>query len=71
MERMQPVIPARPDRAHRFRLVSDYITDPAREPGNDEETLPAFERVAVELETRIRFLIDAITTTRQEVTERA
>src|SRR3954454_19816466 len=47
------------------------IPDPAREPGSDEETLPAFERLAVELETRIGFLIDAITTTGQEVIERA
>jgi hypothetical protein len=49
------------------------IPDPAREPGNDEQTLPAFERTATELCTRIGFLIDAIeqTTTSQEVTERA
>ena len=60
-----PEFPAAPT------LIHWSITDPAREPGSDEETLPAFERVAVELETRIRFLIDAITTTRQEVTERA
>jgi protein-tyrosine-phosphatase len=36
------------------------IPDPAREPGGDEETLPAFERTAAELETRIGFLIPAI-----------
>ena len=30
------------------------IADPAREPGTDEQTLPAFERTAAELETRIR-----------------
>jgi protein-tyrosine-phosphatase/DNA-binding transcriptional ArsR family regulator len=36
------------------------IPDPAREPGTDEETLPAFERVADELETRIGFLLEAI-----------
>jgi protein-tyrosine-phosphatase/DNA-binding transcriptional ArsR family regulator len=47
------------------------IPDPAREPGSDEETLPAFERLAAELETRIGFLVDAITTTGQEVIERA
>jgi len=60
-----PEFPAAPT------LIHWSIPDPAREPGGDAETLPAFERVAVELETRIGFLIDAITTTRQEVTERA
>jgi ArsR family transcriptional regulator, arsenate/arsenite/antimonite-responsive transcriptional repressor / arsenate reductase (thioredoxin) len=54
-------------------LIHWSIPDPAREPGNDEETLPAFERTATELCTRIGFLIEAIeqTTTNQEVTERA
>jgi protein-tyrosine-phosphatase len=54
-------------------LIHWSIPDPAREPGNDEETLPAFERTAAELCTRIGFLIEAIeqTTTTQEVTERA
>ena len=49
------------------------IPDPAREPGSDEETLPAFERTAAELCSRLGFLIEAIeqTTTNQEVTERA
>jgi ArsR family transcriptional regulator, arsenate/arsenite/antimonite-responsive transcriptional repressor / arsenate reductase (thioredoxin) len=49
------------------------IPDPAREPGSDEETLPAFERTAAELRTRIGFLIRAIeqTTTGQEAIERA
>jgi protein-tyrosine-phosphatase/DNA-binding transcriptional ArsR family regulator len=60
-----PEFPAAPT------LIHWSIPDPAREPGSDDETLPAFERVAVELETRIRFLIDAITTPRQEVTDRA
>jgi ArsR family transcriptional regulator, arsenate/arsenite/antimonite-responsive transcriptional repressor / arsenate reductase (thioredoxin) len=36
------------------------IPDPGREPGTDEETLPAFERVADELTARIGFLLDAI-----------
>jgi protein-tyrosine-phosphatase len=36
------------------------VRDPAREPGNDDETLPAFERTADELETRISFLLEAI-----------
>ena len=49
------------------------IPDAAREPGSDEETLPAFERTAAELRTRIGFLIRAIeqTTTSQEAFERA
>jgi ArsR family transcriptional regulator, arsenate/arsenite/antimonite-responsive transcriptional repressor / arsenate reductase (thioredoxin) len=52
-------------------LIHWSIPDPAREPGNGEQTLPAFERTATELETRIGFLIEAINATRQEVTERA
>jgi ArsR family transcriptional regulator, arsenate/arsenite/antimonite-responsive transcriptional repressor / arsenate reductase (thioredoxin) len=49
------------------------VRDPAREPGTDDETLPAFERTAAELETRIDFLLAAInhTTDIQEVTEHA
>jgi ArsR family transcriptional regulator, arsenate/arsenite/antimonite-responsive transcriptional repressor / arsenate reductase (thioredoxin) len=49
------------------------IPDPARQPGSDEETLPAFERTAAELRTRVGFLIAAIEqtpTAGQEVTER-
>src|SRR5918994_4291917 len=54
-------------------LIHWSIPDPAREPGSDEETLPAFERTATELCTRVGFLIAAIeqsttTTTGQEVT---
>ena len=47
------------------------VRDPARETGPDDETLPAFERTAAELETRIGFLREAIrsTTDTQEVTE--
>jgi protein-tyrosine-phosphatase len=54
-------------------LIHWSIPDPARQPGSDEETLPAFERTAAELHTRIEFLIEAIesTTTTREVTERA
>jgi protein-tyrosine-phosphatase/DNA-binding transcriptional ArsR family regulator len=54
-------------------LIHWSVPDPAREPGSDAERLAAFERTAVELETRIGFLIAAIeqTTTGQEVTERA
>jgi protein-tyrosine-phosphatase/DNA-binding transcriptional ArsR family regulator len=49
------------------------VRDPAREPGTDDETLPAFERTAAELERRIGFLLEAIrqTTGIQEVIEHA
>ena len=52
-------------------LIHWSIPDPAREPGSDEQTLPAFERTAAELCTRIGFLIEAIEQIRtgQEVTE--
>jgi protein-tyrosine-phosphatase/DNA-binding transcriptional ArsR family regulator len=52
-------------------LIHWSIPDPAREPGDDDATLPAFERTAAELETRIGFLIRAIEATRQEVGQRA
>jgi ArsR family transcriptional regulator, arsenate/arsenite/antimonite-responsive transcriptional repressor / arsenate reductase (thioredoxin) len=54
-------------------LIHWSIPDPAREPGSDDETLPAFERTATELTTRIGFLIEAIeqTPSSREVTERA
>jgi ArsR family transcriptional regulator, arsenate/arsenite/antimonite-responsive transcriptional repressor / arsenate reductase (thioredoxin) len=54
-------------------LIHWSIPDPAREPGSDEDTLPAFESTAGELGARIGFLIEAIerTTTSQEVTEHA
>ena len=53
-------------------LIHWSIPDPAREPGTDEETLPAFDRTATELSARIDFLIELIeqTLTNQEVTER-
>ena len=41
-------------------LIHWSVPDPAREPGSDDETLPAFERTATELSTRIGFLIEAI-----------
>src|SRR4051812_18652304 len=47
-------------------LIHWSIPDPAREGGSDDETLPAFERTAAELRSRIDFLIDLI-----EVNERA
>jgi protein-tyrosine-phosphatase len=49
------------------------VRDPAREPGADDETLPAFERTASELAMRISFLLEVInqTTGTQEVIEHA
>jgi protein-tyrosine-phosphatase/DNA-binding transcriptional ArsR family regulator len=49
------------------------VRDPAREPGADMQTLPAFERTAAELETRIAFLLAAIkqTSGNEEVTTHA
>ena len=49
------------------------VRDPAREPGTDDETVPAFEHTAAELELRIGFLLAAIahTTGIQEVSEHA
>ena len=52
------------------RAIHWSIRDPAREPGSDEQTLPAFERTAAELATRIGFLLEAINHT-QEVIEHA
>ena len=43
------------------------VPDPAREPGTDQQTLPAFERAAAELATRIGFLLEAIRQTNEEV----
>jgi ArsR family transcriptional regulator, arsenate/arsenite/antimonite-responsive transcriptional repressor / arsenate reductase (thioredoxin) len=62
-----PEFPGEPE------LIHWSIPDPGREPGSDEATLPAFERTAAELYTRIGFLIEAIeqTTANLEVTERA
>lgn len=52
-----PELPGGPE------MIHWSIPDPAREPGGDEETLPAFERTAAELRTRIGFLIEAIEAT--------
>jgi protein-tyrosine-phosphatase len=60
-----PEFPGAPERVHWS------VPDPAREPGTDDDTLPAFERTARELELRIGFLIRAINATRQEVTQHA
>jgi protein-tyrosine-phosphatase/DNA-binding transcriptional ArsR family regulator len=42
------------------RAIHWSVRDPAREPGPDDETLPAFERTAAELEMRVGFLLEAI-----------
>jgi protein-tyrosine-phosphatase/DNA-binding transcriptional ArsR family regulator len=49
-----PEFPGSPDAIHWS------LRDPAREPGTDDETLPAFEAAAAELEMRIGFLLEAI-----------
>jgi ArsR family transcriptional regulator, arsenate/arsenite/antimonite-responsive transcriptional repressor / arsenate reductase (thioredoxin) len=69
-DRVREVCPEFPGRPS---LIHWSIPDPARGPGTHEETLPAFERTATELCTRIGFLIAAIepTTTSQEMTENA
>jgi protein-tyrosine-phosphatase len=68
-DRVREVCPGFPEWPE---LMHWSIADPAREPGSDDETLPAFERTATELCTRVGFLIAAIeqTSTGQEVTER-
>jgi protein-tyrosine-phosphatase/DNA-binding transcriptional ArsR family regulator len=65
-DRVREVCPEYPGPA---RQVHWSIPDPAREPGDDERTLPAFARVADELTVRIGFLLDAIAvpTTNTEV----
>ena len=49
------------------------VRDPAGEPGTEQQTLPAFERTAAELEMRIGFLLAAIkqSTGNEEVTKHA
>jgi len=49
-----PEFPGTPETVHWS------IPDPGRESGTDDETLPAFERTATEIETRIGFLLDTI-----------
>jgi hypothetical protein len=55
------------------RAIHWSIRDPAREPGTDQQTLPAFEHTAAELATRIGFLLEAIKQTNgnEEVTTHA
>jgi hypothetical protein len=54
-DRLREVCPEFPGEPE---LIHWSIPDPAREPGRDEETLPAFERTATELRTRVGFLIE-------------
>jgi protein-tyrosine-phosphatase/DNA-binding transcriptional ArsR family regulator len=65
-DRVREVCPEIP---HWPGLIHWSIPDPARGPGSDDETLPAFERTADELAARIPFLVELIahTTQAQEV----
>lgn len=56
-DRVREVCPSFPGSP---REIHWSVRDPAREPGGDDETLPAFERTAAELEVRIAFLLAAI-----------
>jgi ArsR family transcriptional regulator, arsenate/arsenite/antimonite-responsive transcriptional repressor / arsenate reductase (thioredoxin) len=56
-----PEFPGDPERIHWS------IADPALERESDEESYPAFQRTAVEIETRVRFLLHVI---RQRPTRR-
>ena len=69
-DRVREVCPEFPGAPH---AIHWSVRDPAREPGTDEQTLPAFERTAAELETRIGFLLAAINqqNANEEVTEHA
>jgi protein-tyrosine-phosphatase len=51
------------------RVIHWSMADPASEGSSDAETLPAFERTAAELETRIRFFVQLIRNTqiREEI----
>ena len=59
-DRVREVCPEFPGAPH---AIHWSVRDPSREPGTDAETLPAFERTAAELETRIGFLLEEITHT--------
>jgi protein-tyrosine-phosphatase len=69
-DRVREVCPEFPGAPH---AIHWSVRDPAREPGTDDETLPAFEHTAAELERRIGFLLAAIAhiTGIQEVSEHA
>jgi protein-tyrosine-phosphatase len=59
-DRVREVCPEFPGAPH---VIHWSVRDPAREPGTEKQTLPAFERTAAELEMRIGFLLAAITQT--------
>jgi protein-tyrosine-phosphatase len=56
-DRVREVCPEFPGRAEH---VHWSIPDPAASGGTDEDTYPAFQRMAAELETRIGFLLAVI-----------
>jgi protein-tyrosine-phosphatase len=56
-----PEFPGRPETIHWS------IPDPAAVPGDDEASYPAFQQTAAELETRIEFLLAALTSPRNPV----
>jgi protein-tyrosine-phosphatase len=64
-DRVREVCPEFPGRP---AVVHWSIPDPAREPGGDEQTLPAFARTADDLSTRIEFFIEAQRRAGTEVT---
>ena len=49
-----------PDFPGHPELIHWSIADPAREGGTDEDSYPAFLRVAADIETRVRFLLHLI-----------
>jgi protein-tyrosine-phosphatase len=65
-DRVREVCPEFPGGA---RQIHWSMPDPSSEPGSDDDTLPAFERVADELTVRIGFLLEsmAVPTTETEV----
>src|SRR3954449_13017611 len=56
-DRVREVCPEFPGTPH---AIHWSLRDPAREPGTDDETLPAFEDTAAELAMRIGFLLETI-----------
>jgi protein-tyrosine-phosphatase len=64
-DRVREICPEFPSQP---RLVHWSIADPAREGPTNRASYPAFERTAIELDTRIRFLLhqlNAVQTTRK------
>jgi protein-tyrosine-phosphatase/DNA-binding transcriptional ArsR family regulator len=62
-DRVREVCPEFPGGA---RQIHWSIPDPSSEPGSDDDTLPAFERMADELTVRIGFLLESMTVTPTE-----